>query len=75
MPRVTSPKLTQKDKLCETHDADGEIVVDDVAGDGVSLLLLARLRRRELDLPPIHHDHRRPLDLVQQLRQTLAFVA
>ena len=57
-----------------TDTADGEVVVDDVVGNGVTVLLLLSFRFGELDLPSIHHDHLTLLYLLQDLQEILPFI-
>lgn len=41
---------------CNTYNTNGKVVIDDIAWNGVSfLLLLSLLRLTELNLPPVHH--------------------
>ena len=56
--------------------SDGEVVVDDVAWNGISSLLIGRrvIIGAEFDLPSIHHDHVATTDPVHQLTQVLTLV-
>lgn len=52
-------------KYSGTHHANGEVVVDDVVGYGLSgRLIILNLAVRDLDSPPVHHHRGRLLDFL-----------
>lgn len=60
-------------KSFETHNSDGEVVVDDLVRHRVALLLV--LVRGDLHAPAVHQHHRTALDVLQDATQVLPVVA
>lgn len=70
---ASSEKATGSFQICETHDSDGEVVVDDLVRHGVALLLVPV--RGDLHAPAVHQHHRTALDVFQDAAQVLPVVA
>lgn len=66
-------KTSSRATFLETHNTDGEVVVDDFVGHGVALGLA--LVRDDLHTPAVHLHQRAPLDVLQNPSQILAVVA
>lgn len=58
-------------KLVSYH-SDGEVVVDDAVGDGVSFLLF--VIRDDVDVPAVQHHLCAVLDVPQELQQAATFI-
>jgi hypothetical protein len=63
-------------KIDDVYHSDGKVIIENGVGNLIAGLgVLVLLMRDHLDLPPIHHDGRRPADFAQDFVDGLAFVA